>query len=227
MGFDSGGESVSFYVSEPGELRAVFKLEAGTLAPTFGTGSVQVASGGVVTGAMQAGGLQSPFPTTPQNLGCDLSGSLTERVQLTLAITCSDAAGIVYDETVTFAYQSQYDEDSSLDAIAGNYTVTFAPGINTLNIAADGTIFGMFHMTANCTVNGTVSLIDPDYALFDVTWTFSNCIDPFAFVFEGKSLSGFAMPVPNPAIFPGGYYFLLTETGTNNFQVLSINYVPT
>lgn len=75
-------------------------------------------------------------------------------------------------------------------------------------------------------MNGTVSVIDPDYALLDAVWTFSNCTGPLAFVFEGTTVEGFAMNGSVLGVAADAYFFLLTRITDNGFEVISVIYEP-
>ena len=113
----------------------------------------------------------------PRTLGCELEGTLSERQSMTLQIECSSGGGVVWDETVEFDYSRNFYEyqPSSLDTIAGNYTLRVMPATNTLNINADGVVFSMYRNGPRCTVNGQVSLIDTRYNLYWMEWLFSSC----------------------------------------------------
>lgn len=200
-------------------MRAVIETDE-TTGPMLGTGSVGVAASGAVSGSMQASG----FPPSPVH-GCSLSGTLEERVSLALQITCSDNAGIVFDEDISMTPEADYGTGSSLNNIAGNYTLSISAGPNSLNIAADGTIFGMWDSGDQCTVNGRVSIIDPDYNLYDVAWQFSDCTGPFG-RFDGAELTGFATEQSEPSWPDGSYFFILTGTGDSGFTAVVRTYVP-
>ena len=145
---------------------------------------------------------------------------------MTLNIVCSDSNTIVYDENFTMTPQPGYGAGSSLSAIAGNYTLPFRPTTNMLNITADGTLFGMYHNGANCTVNGAVSIIDVNYSFLDVEWTMENCTDPIG-IYEGAKMTGFAMESPSPNDPPGSYFLFVTGMNTSNFFAISVTYEPT
>ncbi len=154
-----------------------------------------------------------------------MSGTVRERQSLSLRVICSETAGIVFDESFLMTLQPGYEDGSSLDAIAGNYTLAFRPDTNTLNITADGTLFGMYHNGANCTVNGTSSIIDVNFSFIDIRWTMSNCTDPFG-IWEGVEMTGFAMPGQNPSDPPGSYYFILTGQTSSGLRPVSVTYDP-
>ena len=223
---DNNSDPVHFYVSETGKVRSVFHVTAVTEGPTFGAGSVDITGTDGVHGELQARGIQPAGGPSPVDLSCTLSGTVRERSTLVLNIVCSDSAGIVYDENFTMTPQPGYGAGSSLDNIAGNYTLPSRPSTNMLNIIADGTLFGMYHNGANCIVNGIVSIIDADYSFLDVEWTMANCTDPIG-IYEGAVVSGFAMESPNPNDPPGSYYFLLTGMNASGFYSISVTFEPT
>ena len=223
---DNNSDPVHLYVSETGKVRSVFYVTAVTDGPTFGAGSVDITGTDGVHGELQARGIQPAGGPAPVDLSCTLSGTVRQRSTLVLNIVCSDSANIVYDENFTMTPQPGYGAGSSLDAIAGIYTLPSRPSTNTLNIIADGTLFGMYHNGANCTVNGIVSIIDADYSFLDVEWTMANCTDPFG-IYEGAVVSGFAMESSSPNDPPGSYYFLLTGMNTSGFYSISATFEPT
>ena len=217
---------VRFYISETGKVRSIFNVEAVTDGPTFGAGSVEITGIDEVNGVLQAKGIQPAGGPRPVDLSCTLSGIVRERSSLSLSIVCSDDNGIVYDETFGLRPQPGYDAGSSLEDIAGNYTIPRRPDTNMLNITADGTLFGMYHNGPNCMVNGVVSIIDPDFSFLDVEWTMTNCTDPIG-IYEGATHSGFAIQSLNPDAPPGSYYFLLTGLNDKGFDSISVTFEPT
>ncbi len=223
---DNSSDPVHLYISETGKVRSVFHVATVTDGPTFGAGSVDITGTDEVNGVLQARGIQPLGGPNPVDLGCTLSGTVRERSTLILNIVCSDSNGIVYDEDFTLTPQPGYDVGSSLNAIAGIYTLPFRPITNILNITADGTLFGMYHNGANCTVNGVVSVVDAEYSFLDVEWTMVNCTDPIG-IYEGAVMTGFAMESPSPNDPPGSYYFLLTGMNASSFDSISVTFEPT
>lgn len=217
---DHQGSQVNFYISETGSVRAVIETAPATI-PLIGAGSVGVTPSGSVSGSLQAADDQP----TGGELGCALTGTLAERVSLELEVTCSDDGGIVYDEMLSMTYQPGYELDSSLAGIAGNYRKSISIGPNSLNIAADGTIFGVWNTGNQCTVNGLVSVIDPDYNLFDVEWRFSDCSGPFP-SFGDAALTGLAWQLTSSSWPPGSYQFILTGQSDGRVMVVVVAYIP-
>ena len=225
-GMDSMGQSAQFYIAENGDLIAQLSPDGG-LIPSFGSGTADVSANNVINGSF---GLRGALSLTPiqqaEDLGCSLSGTVTERLSLSVDVTCSDSGGIVYDEASSMFYDgNRYGRGSSLGDIAGNYTLPFQAATNSLNIAGDGTIFGMYHNGAQCTVNGTAAIIDANYTLIDVSWTMSACTGLIG-NYEGVQMSGFAMTNPSPIGPPGSYYFLMTGQTQDGIYSISVIFEP-
>jgi hypothetical protein len=226
FGRDSANESVVLYIAETGMLRATLHPQ-GSIIPSFGGGTVSVSSNNIVTGTLEVGGdLVLPMGQRREDLGCAISGSVQERQVLTVDITCSDSGGVVYEEALRLMYDPNvYERDSSLDDLAGEYTLEFQPDTNSLSIAVDGVLFGMFNNGARCLVEGTAMVIDAEYTFIEVTWTMSGCTNQIG-NYEGTQMSGFALANPAPTGRPGGYYFLLTGTSPDGLYSISVLYEP-
>ncbi len=224
---DADSNPVHLYISEAGDVRSVFHINTLTDGPTFGAGSISVIGTDAIGGTLQARGIQpSSGAPTPSDLSCNLAGNVREQQTLTIQITCADSGGIVFDEFFSMTPQPGYDSGSSLSGIAGNYTLAVRPATNILNITADGTLFGMYHNGANCTVNGVVSVIDANYSFLGVEWSMSNCVDPFG-IYDDAQVTGFAMQSPNPNDPQGSYYFILTGESTEGLFPVSVTFEPT
>ena len=224
---DAGGGLASFWIAENGDLRTQLHLD-GTFLPSVGTGTVSVTQNNVLSGSFElAGATMLPTNQQGEDLGCSVSGTVLERQILSVDVTCADSNGVVYDETLAMMYEgSIYERESSLDAIAGDYTLIFRPDTNYLSITDDGTIMGSYHNGgAQCLVNGTAAIIDADYTLLDISWTMSSCIDPFLNGdYEGVQVSGFAMGILSPTGAPGSYLLLLTGRAEDSVYFISVHY---
>jgi len=223
---DADSNSAHFYISETGKLRVVFYVPTVSDGPSFGGGAVTITGTDVVGGSMQVHGIvPSPGSLFPVILNCDISGLVVEHQVLDVQVDCSDGSTVVFSRSYRMTPQPGYDEGSSLDSIAGNYTIAARSATNILNITADGTIFGMYHNGANCTVNGLVSEIDTNYRFLDVEWTMSLCTDLLS-LSEGAEMSGFAIRTTNPNISPNSYYFILTGQNGDAPLNISITFEP-
>lgn len=224
----AGGGLVSFLIAENGDLQAQLRLD-GAFWPLLGAGTVSVTQNNVLSGSFELAGDIAPFPNQQgEDLGCSVSGTVLERQSLSVDVICADSNGVVYDETLAMMYEgSIYERDSSLDAIAGDYTFTFIPSGNFLAISDDGTITGSYNNgDVFCMVNGTAAIIDADYTLLDISWTMSSCIDqPFLNIdYEGVQVSGFAMEIVSPTGAPGSYLFILTGRVGGRVFSISVGY---
>ena len=236
VGRDSLGRNVNLVIAENGKLRAFIEFPGLPQPPLFAAGSVAVGGTDVVSGEMRAQNVIAlppgllpvtgpPALLAPVAYSCSITGTVLERVRLTVQIACSTDAGLQYDESVSLSPQPNYLEPSSLEAIAGNYAMQVNGDTNFLNISADGTIFGAYDAGAQCMINGLVSIIDARYSLLNVDWTLSACTDPFGF-YEGAEFSGFATPSPEPGR-SNSYYFMLVWERPDSMSLVSINYDPT
>ena len=164
----------------------------------------------------------------PRTMSCELEGTVWERHLMVLRIDCS-GDGVAWNELVEIGYVGiSYEyQPSSLDTIAGNYTLRVAPETNTFNINADGVVFGMFHLGFTCTVNGQVSLIDSRYNMYWMEWLFSNCSQP-APRFEGAEYRGIAGVAPPDFVNDreGTVYVLMSGMTDDGFNYLSLLYDP-
>lgn len=117
-----------------------------------------------------------------------VSGSITERVSAQLNTRFTTDAGTTTTGTLNLAFNSLYNQSSSLATIAGNYTDSSTGTVVT--IRSDGTVFAQDANTG-CVVNGTVSVIDANYDAYRVQVTFANCSGQDA-ALNGVQLRGLA-----------------------------------
>lgn len=89
-------------------------------------------------------------------------------------------------------FVDDYNRSSSLDDIAGLWA---SPGL-TLDVSATGEIFGQAQDTG-CIINGTVSIIDPLYTLYDVSWEYTACAAPLDSL-NGVSFAGMVALIGSP-----------------------------
>jgi hypothetical protein len=223
------GGLAAFWISENGDLAAQLHMD-GAFLSLLGAGTISVAEDNVVSGSFELAGERLLLPTQQgEDLGCSISGTVLERQTLSVDVICADSNGVVYDETLAMMYEgSIYERNSSLDAIAGNYTDPFIPSGNFLAISDDGTITGSYNKGGVfCMVNGTAAIVDADYTLIDISLTMSSCIDSFFISgFEGVQLSGFAIEIMGPTGASGSYIFLLTGRVQGRVYSISVIYEP-
>ncbi len=184
FGIDSDGGVVSIFVTETGRFQFLTEFFY------TGSGILSVSNGNDVTGNFQlVTQIYGPsFPDGTTLADCTLSGTVTERQTMSIIVNCTTTAGLQDQITVTpLDYLPIYERDSSLATIAGMY-MDFTV---VIDIGADGTIFAQDAFTG-CITNGQVSIIDPDFNVYDFQFGYSNCIGPDAFL-NGSSFVGIAI----------------------------------
>lgn len=217
-GLSTDNETLTLLVAETGELRSLVTVGTPpTGPPLFGSGAV-VVTGERLDGAYDTG---RPFSTSAGH--CTFTGTLKERVSMSITVDCTEASGTDTHSTYILGYDNNYDQASSLATLAGNYEFSLSAD-NFLNIDANGVIFGNYHNGPNCTVNGTVAVIDPLYNLYDVEWHLSLCEAPLT-QFEGATLTGFAAANLRGTA-AGSVLLLLTGMVAGNLEALSLVYEP-
>lgn len=98
-----------------------------------------------------------------------------------------------------------------------------APQTNSLTIAKDGTIFGVYHNGQQCTVNGRVDLIDARFNLYRFEFSFSSC-QVFQ-QYEGQTLTGLAArSLPGTAA--NSFMLLITGVIDGRLESISVTYEP-
>jgi len=183
VGVDSNGGDIAAIVTEAGRFHF---LSLDDLSQ--GSGIMSVSNVNNLNGNFQlVTQLGFVFPDGTTLADCTLVGTVAERQTVTVTIDCTTTAGLQNQSTATLNYEANYERDSSLATIAGNFQ-----GITSvLNIAGDGTIFAQDAATG-CVVNGQVSIIDAAYGAYDFEFTYSNCLGQAA-ILNGSSFSGIAV----------------------------------
>ncbi|HEU4618903.1 MAG TPA: hypothetical protein VFV10_12750 [Gammaproteobacteria bacterium] len=217
---------LTLFVAENGEFRSISNQAPGSgTPPAFGTGTIESETAGRISGAY----VQKRIETVPTSdtESCTLDGTLTERVSMSVTVTCTDSANQQKRFSTILGSDANYSADgSSLSAIAGNYTLPPAPESNVLNINGDGTVFGLYKNGAiDCTVNGLVSIIDAAYNLYRVEWTLSNCASTLQ-SYEGVTMTGFTYRI---LVGPqqGSILVLLSGAVGDRLDFASLLYEPT
>ncbi len=101
-----------------------------------------------------------------------LTATIQSRVQLSVTATFTTQNSTTSNITMTVQYDAGYEADSSLATVDGNFTSIASPGSDAFTINngvvtySDGT---------GCMANGTVTLIDAQYNLYNVEFTFAGC----------------------------------------------------
>jgi hypothetical protein len=212
-------EAVTVLIAETGELQII------DIGPAFGAGAVIVNNPDQLAGAYETRGIQAS-PTAPRvpDASCDIEGTVVERIAIRATVHCLDSDGGDTTRMLNLAYDPAYDTGSSLDDIAGNYTLAFRPQTNMLNINTVGIIFGMLDNGVRCAVNGTVEIIDRNFNLYRFELLLSSCdVRPS---FEGATFKGLAFR-DAPGLPSGAFLLLATAMIDGRLEIFSLLYEPT
>jgi hypothetical protein len=211
---------------------------------SFGAGAVTVSSSTQVSGSMRRvvrTATPNAFPSLlpgatvigrPEEQPCTISGSVATRSTLAATFTCTTGSGGVEVRSYDFAYVSSvHAGPASLTSLAGNYTLSFRPASNMLNVNSNGEVFAMYDNAWQCTVNGRLSATDARFGLYRAEWTFSACANPASQRFEGATFSGFVhrtrVVATDGSATDGALYVLLTAPVQGQLSLISVVYDPT
>ncbi len=163
-GSDSSGQSIIALADEAGEFNIV--REDGT--QYVGTATI---SGDAVSA--KARRLTRPGGSEgSEDEAASMTGKLQERQSMTLRIVSAGAAGPFAPDTMTLQFNPLYDNPSSLGMFAGDYMDSVSG--NSITVTEGGNIFWR-DSSNGCLANGTVSLIDSHYDLYEVQFSYSAC----------------------------------------------------
>ena len=179
VGTDSAGLEIFALSTESGRVHWFIPS---TGEQGFGTGSVNGTA--VTINYTYVAPLGSVLEDGSSSATCTATGTIQERQSLAVTTNCTTDLGNAFSSSATLNYDSLYDVDSSLSAIAGNYDDF---GV-VLNVAANGVVFEQDPATG-CVVNGQISIIDSQYNAYDVSITYSSCLGDFA-ILNGATFTG-------------------------------------
>jgi hypothetical protein len=175
------GLTVIGYVNSTGE--AVFTRADGAqfAGPTQVSGETLVAA---VVGYADFGSQFSDGST--YGLGT-LEGSVTTAGTMTLTLSFTTNNGTALSGSWSLSFNSLAASGSSLGAVEASYTDS--GGVAAISINAAGVMSGQDGN--GCVVNGSISVSDASYDVYQVTFTFESCTGNYA-VLNGVQFTGLA-----------------------------------
>jgi hypothetical protein len=114
-----------------------------------------------------------------------LDVTIQQRSKLTATGTFTSASNNTSNVSMTVNYDPSYETASSLGAINGDFKNTADPG-QTINLS--GGQFTYSDFSTGCMANGTVSIIDARYNLYDIQFTYAstnNCQAKSGVILQG------------------------------------------
>jgi len=128
-----------------------------------------------------------------------VSGTIHQRSSVTATIAFTTSLATAISGQLSLAYDSSYEQASSLATISGNYTNRKTPGTDVLSISSAGELTYTDPFTTQCMATGTVSIVNASYSVYAGEMTFGNCNNAYAFL-NGVSIQG--LGTVNPAATP-------------------------
>jgi PKD repeat protein len=179
FGADSDGKQILALITETGRFQFLDESEF------QGSGILTVTADDEITASFR---MFSTFADGLTSLDCSLDGLVTERATIDGIVTCS-GVGPQTSVAVSLNYQALYDLDSDLAMFAGTWTDSSNQGGDVVSIDALGVITGQDGSGSGCVYSGQVSVINPNFNVYDMEWTYSSCTGQSA-ALNGATFSG-------------------------------------
>jgi hypothetical protein len=146
------------------------------------------------------------------------SGTFTSGSAISGSLQFATADNTTITSSWSLTFDSLYNTASSLATISGTYTDRLAAVSNGLDpmsgssvtISSAGVLYAQ-GSTDDCVVNGTVTVVNASYDLYQVSYTFANCSGSSA-VLNGIEFTGMAELNPNSS--PAEVIIAVTGAGT-------------
>lgn len=156
------------------------------------SGALQVSGNTVVAGLDGYASYGSTFSDGSTFGVGTLSGTVAASENLNLTLDFNTSAGTTIDSSWDLSFLTLSTSGGTLAKVSGTYTdaVTGA----TVSVSTDGVLFAQSASSGwtNCVINGTVTVPDANYDVYDVTYTYSNCDGVWA-TLNGVSFTGLAL----------------------------------
>jgi hypothetical protein len=117
-----------------------------------------------------------------------LNGTVVTGSTLTLSLSFTTKGGTAQNGSWSLAFNTLSNSGASLGILSANYTDTATGSVVT--IAADGILTGQ-NPANGCVLNGTVSVSNGTYDVYEVAVTYENCTGSYA-ALNGIELTGLA-----------------------------------
>lgn len=206
------GELVLGLVTESGEFH--FLTDDGT--QYFGTVATNGTSASAQFTGYTAGGFIFQDGST-RGTG-SLSGTVQARSSFNATSSFKTSAGNSNSNSISLTYSALYDRDSSLATLAGNFRDIVTGTI--LNINSSGQAFAQ-NAATGCVLNGSASIINPQFNAYRVQYAYSSCQGADAFL-NGTTFNGLATldNTVTPEELIVGAQALIGSTGVSVVEVL-------
>lgn len=181
------GLSVAGYIDPAGE--AVFIRADGVQF----AGATQVSGDTLVAAVVAYANFGSTFNDgSTYGLGT-LNGTVATGSTLRLSLSFTTNAGTAQTGSWSLTFSTLTNSGSSLNTISANYTDTASGSV--ISISGNGVMTGQ-NPANSCVVNGTITIINSSYDIYQVSLRYENCTGSYA-VLNGLQLTGLAVLNPN------------------------------
>jgi len=181
------GLAVTGYIDPAGE--AVFIRADGVQF----AGATQVSGDTLVAAVVGCANFGSAFTDgSTYGLGT-LNGTVASGSTLTLSLSFTTNGGTGETGSWSLTFSTLTNSGSSLNTISANYTDTASGSV--ISISGSGVMTGQ-NPANSCVVNGTITIINSSYDIYQVSLTYENCTGSYA-VLNGLQLTGLAVLNPN------------------------------
>jgi hypothetical protein len=116
-----------------------------------------------------------------------VSGTVDARTSLTATTQFKTDGGTASNGSLSLTFDALYNRPSALSTIAGNFQ---ASGSSVVNITSSGALFSQDSNT-QCVVNGTITIINATYNVYNVQLTYASCTGQAASL-NGLQFTGMA-----------------------------------
>jgi hypothetical protein len=167
------------------------------------------------------------FPDGSTSGSGSFSGTVTSGATISGSLQFTTTNNTAIDSTWSLTFNSLYNNPSSLSTISGNYTDSSAAVTNGLDpltgssvtVSSAGVLFAQ-GSTNSCVLNGTITVTNASYNLYQVSYSLANCTGQYA-VLNGVQFSGMAQF--NSTVSPEKLIMAVTGTGSSaqNYGIVS------
>lgn len=184
------GQGVTGYIDSSGT--AVFIRADGIQF----VGPTQLSGNTIIAAVIGYQSFPATFPDgSSYGLGT-VNGTVASGSTLMLTLSFTTNGGSLLSDNWSLTYSTLSTSGSSLSTLAANYTDTASGSV--LSISANGVMSGQ-DATTGCVLNGTATIINSAYDIYQVSLTYANCTGSYA-VLNGVPLTGVA--VLDPTVSP-------------------------
>jgi len=151
-----------------------------------------------------------------------LTGTINPRNALDFTNYFSPTMNTTFMTPVSLTYYPLYAAGSSLTTVAGNYTEQLNENGSTVSVAytisGSGVIYAQ-DPSSGCVRNGTVALIDSNYNMYHLQYTYGDCTGNYA-ALNGLTFNGIAALWPATSSSPAEFVGAATApSGTDTYYV--------